>query len=295
MRLQTGSGRDLLASASASTAISRGATSTRDQAFNTVYPRAAAADADRVAELRHRSMPCSHPPATPYLYFVSRGDGSSEFSASHRQTTIAPWQNTSARALNGRVQMLPLHTTGQCSDACAAHIRRRGRFITVEGIDGAGKSTHLPLAQADARARRPRGVAHARAGRHAARRATTRSSPARIDDAPGRDVAHVRRARREHCEREIWPRLAAGTWVVCDRFTDATTYAYQGGGYGVPRETIAALERNALDGFRPDVTLVFDVPARVGRERLVTSGRRTRAGQVRASVTRCSFERVRAV
>ena len=74
-------------------------------------------------------------------------------------------------------------------------------------------------------------------------------------------------ARREHCEREIWPRLAAGSWVVCDRFTDAT-YAYQGGGHGVSREVIAALEREALNGFQPDLTLVFDVPAKVGLARL---------------------------
>ncbi len=49
-------------------------------------------------------------------------------------------------------------------------------------------------------------------------------------------------ARREHCEREIWPRLDQGIWVVCDRFSDAT-YAYQGGGHGVSEECIAALER----------------------------------------------------
>ncbi|TMG42098.1 MAG: dTMP kinase [Chloroflexi bacterium] len=74
-------------------------------------------------------------------------------------------------------------------------------------------------------------------------------------------------ARREHCEREIWPRLDQGTWIVCDRFTDAT-YAYQGGGHGVPVEAISAMERAALGAFGPDLTIVFDVPAEVGRERL---------------------------
>jgi dTMP kinase len=74
-------------------------------------------------------------------------------------------------------------------------------------------------------------------------------------------------ARREHCEREIWPRLDDGTWIVCDRFTDAT-YAYQGGGHGVPLEAIKALERAALGDFGPDLTLIFDVPVEVGRERL---------------------------
>src|SRR6202163_3291498 len=74
-------------------------------------------------------------------------------------------------------------------------------------------------------------------------------------------------ARREHCEREIWPRLAQGTSVLCDRFTDAT-YAYQGGGHGVAATLIADMERVALDDFRPDLTLVFDVPVGIGRERL---------------------------
>jgi dTMP kinase len=74
-------------------------------------------------------------------------------------------------------------------------------------------------------------------------------------------------ARREHCEREIWPRLAEGTWILCDRFTDAT-YAYQGGGRGMALETIAALERAALGDFRADLTLLFDVPVEVGRQRL---------------------------
>jgi dTMP kinase len=74
-------------------------------------------------------------------------------------------------------------------------------------------------------------------------------------------------ARREHCEREIWPRLEQGIWVVCDRFSDAT-YAYQGGGHGVSSECVAALERLSIGDFRPDLTLLFDVPVEVGRERL---------------------------
>ena len=97
-------------------------------------------------------------------------------------------------------------------------------------------------------------------------------------------------ARREHCEREIWPRLEAGTWVVCDRFTDAT-YAYQGGGHGVPREVIAALERDVLGGFQPDLTLVFDVPARIGLARLA-DGRPLDKFERKDSAF---FDRVRAV
>jgi dTMP kinase len=97
-------------------------------------------------------------------------------------------------------------------------------------------------------------------------------------------------ARREHCEREIWPRLDAGAWVVCDRFTDAT-YAYQGGGHGVPVRQIEALERVAIGDFKPDLTLIFDVPAAVGRERLADG----RALDKFERQQTAFFDRVRAV
>ena len=77
-------------------------------------------------------------------------------------------------------------------------------------------------------------------------------------------------ARREHVERVIGPALERGDWVVCDRFTDAT-FAYQGGGHGVPRERIAELERFLPANCRPDVTILFDVPLAVSRERLERS------------------------
>jgi dTMP kinase len=142
----------------------------------------------------------------------------------------------------------------------------RGRFVTLEGIDGAGKSTHLPWIQEWLE-------------RNGRRVWTTREPGGTPLGERLRELllhepmTHLAEtllmfaARREHCEREIWPRLAEGTWVVCDRFTDAT-YAYQGGGHGVAHETIAALERVALGDFRPDLTLVFDVPVAVARERL---------------------------
>ena len=74
-------------------------------------------------------------------------------------------------------------------------------------------------------------------------------------------------ARREHCERDIWPRLDQGIWVVCDRFTDAT-YAYQGGGHGLPLQQIAEMESIVIGGFAPDLTLILDVPPAVGKARL---------------------------
>ncbi len=143
---------------------------------------------------------------------------------------------------------------------------QRGRFITLEGIDGAGKSTHLPWIkerlERDGRdvwsTREPGGTPFGERLRELLLHETmTHLGEALLMFA----------ARHEHCEREIWPRLERGTWVVCDRFTDAT-YAYQGGGHGVTDDTIAALERVVLGDFRPDLTLVFDVPVAVARERL---------------------------
>jgi len=144
--------------------------------------------------------------------------------------------------------------------------RPRGRFITLEGIDGAGKSTHLPWLRStlerDGHAvwvsREPGGT---RLGE--ALRELLLHEPM----APLAETLLMFAARREHCEREIWPRLADGTWVVCDRFVDAT-YAYQGAGHGVPLETIAQLERLTLGEFRPDLTLLFDIPVEVSRERV---------------------------
>ena len=89
-------------------------------------------------------------------------------------------------------------------------------------------------------------------------------------------------ARREHVEQVIAPALARGDWVLCDRFTDAT-YAYQGGGHGVPRERIAELERFVHGDCQPDLTILFDVPIAVSRERLRARGGQGRdARQVRA-------------
>jgi dTMP kinase len=148
--------------------------------------------------------------------------------------------------------------------------RPRGRFITLEGIDGAGKSTHLQWLKA-ALERGGRRVWISREPGGTALGERLRETLLHEPMSPLTEVLLMFAARREHCEREIWPRLADGAWVVCDRFTDAT-YAYQGGGHGVATETIAQLERASLGDFRPDLTLVFDVPVEVSRARL-SSGR----------------------
>ncbi len=145
-------------------------------------------------------------------------------------------------------------------------IDQRGRFITLEGIDGAGKSTHLPwLQEALERAGRRVWITREPGGTPLGERLRTLLLHEPMT--PITEALLMFAARREHCEREIWPRLADGTWIVCDRFSDAT-YAYQGGGHGVPLETIKALEHDALGDFGPDLTLIFDVPVEVGRERM---------------------------
>jgi dTMP kinase len=149
---------------------------------------------------------------------------------------------------------------------------RRGKFITLEGIDGAGKSTHLAGLAAMLRApgrdvvvtREPGGTALGEALRE-----LLLAQPMHVDT----ETLLMFAARREHLAQVIGPALASGRWVLCDRFTDAT-YAYQGGGRGVAAERILQLERWVEDGMRPDLTLVFDVPAEVARKRRAASSSR---------------------
>ena len=147
----------------------------------------------------------------------------------------------------------------------------RGRFVTLEGMDGAGKSTHLAWIAERLRApgrnllvtREPGGTPLAERLRE-----LVLSEP--MD--PIAETMLLFAARADHVRREIEPALASGGWVLCDRFTDAT-FAYQGGGKGVPAGLIAHLAQVSHDGLLPDLTLVFDCPYDVSRERLAKSDR----------------------
>jgi dTMP kinase len=147
----------------------------------------------------------------------------------------------------------------------------RGRFITFEGIDGAGKSTQIDAVAAALRSRglpivltrEPGGTALGEALRD-----LILSQPMAAET----ETLLLFAARAEHLARVIRPALAAGQWVLCDRFTDAT-YAYQAGGRGVAQERIAALEHWVHADLQPDLTLLFDVPPDVAAGRLA----RTRA------------------
>ncbi|MCC6195897.1 MAG: dTMP kinase [Burkholderiales bacterium] len=167
----------------------------------------------------------------------------------------------------------------------------RGRFITLEGIDGAGKSTHAAwLAEAIA-ARGHRLVATREPGGTPFGE-KLRDILLHVPMAHETEALLMFAARREHVVQVIEPALDRGDWVLCDRFTDAT-YAYQGGGHGVPTAQIAALEAIVHPGLQPDLTLLFDVPLAVSRERLLRSQAGGRSLDKFESEEQAFFARVR--
>lgn len=172
----------------------------------------------------------------------------------------------------------------------------RGKFITLEGIDGAGKSTHMAwLIQALQRSgrdvvatREPGGTPLGEALRE-----ILLSRPMHLET----EALLMFAARREHLDKLIGPALDAGKWVVSDRFTDAT-YAYQGGGRGLSMEKIAVLERWVHPELQPDLTLLFDLEPRVAMERLSRTGVgpdrfEREQGEFFAAVRGCYLDRAR--
>ena len=142
----------------------------------------------------------------------------------------------------------------------------RGRFITFEGIDGAGKSTQIAVVTNALRERGLQAVITREPGGTAvgeALREVILHQPMGI----GTETLLMFAARAEHLERVIRPALEAGTWVLCDRFTDAT-YAYQSGGRGMSAERIGELERWVHPDLQPDLTLLIDVPPDIAAQRL---------------------------
>lgn len=142
----------------------------------------------------------------------------------------------------------------------------RGRFVTLEGIDGAGKSTHVDFLAERMRARGHAVVATREPGGTPAGEALRELLLHEPMDHDAETLLMFA-ARAEHVRRVIGPALARGDWVLCDRFTDAT-WAYQGGGHGVDGGRIAWLEDWVHGDCRPDLTILFDVPSAVSRERL---------------------------
>lgn len=140
------------------------------------------------------------------------------------------------------------------------------KFITFEGVDGAGKSTHLNWFAETLRARgidllvtrEPGGTPLGEKLREILLHEPMHGET---------EALLMFAARREHIEQVIKPALQRGTWVISDRFTDAS-FAYQGGGRGVPVEKLEQLERWVQGSLQPDLTLLFDIPVEVARERL---------------------------
>ncbi|MBZ4193345.1 MAG: dTMP kinase [Candidatus Contendobacter sp.] len=165
-----------------------------------------------------------------------------------------------------------------------------GRFITIEGSEGAGKTTQLAfmrefLEQSGC----PVTLTREPGGTGLGEELRALLLGHRADGmALTTETLLMFAARAEHLERVIRPALAAGQWVLCDRFTDAT-YAYQGGGRGLPMAQIAVLENWVQGDLRPDLTLLLDLPVTVG---LARAGKRGAADRFERE-TVDFFERVR--
>lgn len=166
-----------------------------------------------------------------------------------------------------------------------------GKFITLEGIEGVGKSTNLDFVAATLRERGHTVVTTREPGGtpvgEQLREVLLNSERGRVP-ATG-ELLVMFAARAAHLEQLIWPALARGEWVVCDRFTDAT-YAYQGGGSGLADDAIDAVRAIVQGDFDPDLTLLLDAPLEA------TEGRRAERGATdRFEVEEAEFfQRVRA-
>ena len=165
-----------------------------------------------------------------------------------------------------------------------------GKFITVEGIEGVGKSTNVEFLRAAIEkhdidvitSREPGGTAMAE---------RIRDLLVEHGDEPMPDIAELLlmfAGRALHVNNVIQPALAAGTWVICDRFTDASR-AYQGGGRGFPQEDINRLADWVHGDLRPDLTILLDAPVETGMQRAGRRGRPDRIEIERADF----FARVR--
>ena len=167
----------------------------------------------------------------------------------------------------------------------------RGLFITVEGGEGVGKSTNMEYLQEHLRdagvdlvvTREPGGTSLG----EELRELLLKPRPEQM--APAAELLLIFAARAQHLSQVIEPALAAGRWVLCDRFTDAT-YAYQGGGRQLPVTLVRKLEQLVQGELRPDYTLLLDCPVDVGMDRASARGELDRFEQEQVAF----FERVRA-
>jgi dTMP kinase len=153
----------------------------------------------------------------------------------------------------------------------------RGKFITIDGVEGAGKSTQIDFIRDYLSnkginvilTREPGGTELGEKIRELLLSPETKSMHSETE------LLLMFAARNEHVHRKIMPALAQGDWVLSDRFTDAS-YAYQGGGRGLDINRIAQLEQWVLQDFTPDMTLLLDVPVELGMSRIESRGKKDR-------------------
>ncbi len=153
----------------------------------------------------------------------------------------------------------------------------RGKFITIDGVEGAGKSTQITFICDYLKAKGVNVILTREPG------GTDVGEKIRtllLSNSTGKMHADTElmlmfAARNEHIQNKIMPALKQGDWVLSDRFTDAS-YAYQGGGRGLDVERIAQLEQWVLQDFTPDMTLLLDVPVEIGMSRVESRGKKDR-------------------
>ena len=162
------------------------------------------------------------------------------------------------------------------------------KFITFEGVDGAGKSTHLAWFS-DALRQRGMDVIVTREPGGTPLGEALREMLLNQSMSIGTEALLMFAARNEHIEQVIRPALQAGKWVISDRFSDAS-FAYQGGGRGMDWDKLTQLEQWVHPDLQPDLTLFFDVPVEVARQRLANNVSLDRFEQEQGEF----FERVRA-
>lgn len=169
-------------------------------------------------------------------------------------------------------------------------MKNQGKFISLEGIEGAGKSTQLDVIQGCLEDRGIRVVTTREPGGSpiGERIRALLLDPQSKGMVTDTELLLMFAARAEHIAQLIRPALEQGTWVLCDRFTDAT-YAYQGGGRGLDTGRISLLEDYVQGSLRPDLSLLFDLPAATG---LARAGKRSAPDRFESETLRF-FEDVR--
>jgi dTMP kinase len=143
-----------------------------------------------------------------------------------------------------------------------------GKFITLEGLEGVGKSTNMAFIESLLQEQKIPYILTREPGGTPLAESIRELLLANREEAfdPTAELLMIFAARSQHLQQKIIPALASGTWVLSDRFTDAT-YAYQGGGRQLPWSTIALLEDLVQQSLRPDLTLILDLPVEVGLNR----------------------------